>query len=95
MEPDSTAVCAKDLRDAINGCSDDRDPVAAGYRHHPTNSTIYLEAAGHMVVAWMWLEQPMPPPATTMVTSTTQNALRHSTLRLRAAQGRPHSSNCG
>lgn len=30
---------------------------AAGVEATLANATIYLEAAGHVVIAWMWLEQ--------------------------------------
>jgi hypothetical protein len=33
--------------------------VALEHRPHPglANATVYLEAVGHVVVAWIWLEQ--------------------------------------
>jgi butyryl-CoA dehydrogenase len=56
---DSTAAYAQQLRDAVQRLVDvtatlwDAGDVATTL----ANSTIYLEAAGHVVVAWMWLEQ--------------------------------------
>jgi alkylation response protein AidB-like acyl-CoA dehydrogenase len=59
MESDSTAAYAKDLRDASQRLLDVTAILWAAGDIATTlaNSTIYLEAAGHVVVAWMWLEQ--------------------------------------
>jgi alkylation response protein AidB-like acyl-CoA dehydrogenase len=59
MESDSTAAYAKDLRDATQRLVDVTATLWAAGDIATTlaNSTIYLEAAGHVVVAWMWLEQ--------------------------------------
>jgi len=59
MESDSTAAYAKDLHQAVQRLVDVTATVWAAGDIATTlaNSTIYLEAAGHVVVAWMWLEQ--------------------------------------
>src|SRR5258705_5172818 len=59
LESDSTAAYAKDLRDATQRLVDVTATLWAIGDIATTlaNSTIYLEAAGHVVVAWMWLEQ--------------------------------------
>jgi alkylation response protein AidB-like acyl-CoA dehydrogenase len=59
LESDSIAAYAKDLREAVQRLVDvtailwSVDDVATTL----ANSTTYLEAAGHVVMAWMWLEQ--------------------------------------
>jgi alkylation response protein AidB-like acyl-CoA dehydrogenase len=59
LRSDSTAAYAKDLRDAAQRLVDVTATLWAAGDAATTlaNSTIYLEAAGHVVVAWMWLEQ--------------------------------------
>ncbi len=59
MQSDSTAAYAKDMRDAVQRLVDVTATLWAAGDVATTlaNSTIYLEAAGHVVVAWMWLEQ--------------------------------------
>ena len=59
MESDSTAAYAKDLRQAVQRLVDVTATLWAAGDVATTlaNSTVYLEAAGHVVVAWMWLEQ--------------------------------------
>jgi alkylation response protein AidB-like acyl-CoA dehydrogenase len=59
LESDSTAAYAKDLREAVQRLVDVTATLWAAGDIATTlaNSTIYLEAAGHVVVAWMWLEQ--------------------------------------
>jgi len=58
-ESDSTAAYAKDLRQAVQRLVDVTATLWAAGDVATTlaNSTVYLEAAGHVVVAWMWLEQ--------------------------------------
>jgi hypothetical protein len=59
MESDSTARYAEDLRQAVQRLVDVTATLWAAGDIATTlaNSSIYLEAAGHVVVAWMWLEQ--------------------------------------
>jgi alkylation response protein AidB-like acyl-CoA dehydrogenase len=59
QESDSTARYAQQLRDAVQRLVDVTATLWAAGDIATTlaNSTIYLEAAGHIVVAWMWLEQ--------------------------------------
>ena len=59
MECGSTAGYAKDLQRAVQRLVDVTAAVWAAGDVATTlaNSTVYLEAAGHVVVAWMWLEQ--------------------------------------
>jgi alkylation response protein AidB-like acyl-CoA dehydrogenase len=59
LRSDSTAAHAKDLREAWQRLVDVTATLWAAGDVATTlaNSTIYLEAAGHVVVAWMWLEQ--------------------------------------
>ena len=59
LESDSTAAYAKDLREALQRLVDVTATLWAAGDIATTlaNSSIYLEAAGHVVVAWMWLEQ--------------------------------------
>jgi hypothetical protein len=59
MESDSTARYAEDLRQAVQRLVDvtARLWAAGDIATTLANSSIYLEAAGHVVVAWMWLEQ--------------------------------------
>jgi alkylation response protein AidB-like acyl-CoA dehydrogenase len=59
LQADSTAAYANDLRDAAQRLVDVTATLWAAGDVATTlaNSTIYLEAAGHVVVAWMWLEQ--------------------------------------
>jgi butyryl-CoA dehydrogenase len=56
---DGTAAYANDLADALQRLVDVTATLWAAGDAATTlaNSTIYLEAAGHVVVAWMWLEQ--------------------------------------
>ena len=59
MGSDSTAGYAIQLRQALRRLVDTTATLWAAGDIATTlaNSTIYLEAAGHVVVAWMWLEQ--------------------------------------
>jgi alkylation response protein AidB-like acyl-CoA dehydrogenase len=59
LQSDSIADHAMDLRDAAQRLVDVTATLWAAGDIATTlaNSTIYLEAAGHVVVAWMWLEQ--------------------------------------
>jgi butyryl-CoA dehydrogenase len=59
MESDSTAAYAEQLRDALQRLVDVTAKLWAAGDVATTlaNSSIYLEAAGHVVLAWMWLEQ--------------------------------------
>src|SRR5258705_12858575 len=59
LESDSTAAYAKDLRDATQRLVDVTATLWAAGDIATTlaNSSIYLEAAGHVVVSWMWLPQ--------------------------------------
>jgi hypothetical protein len=59
MESASTAGNAKDLQHAVQRLVDVTAALWAAGDVATTlaNSTVYLEAAGHVVVAWMWLEQ--------------------------------------
>jgi alkylation response protein AidB-like acyl-CoA dehydrogenase len=59
MESDSTAGYATDLRQAVQRLVEVTATLWAAGDVATTlaNSSIYLEAAGHVVVAWMWLEQ--------------------------------------
>jgi butyryl-CoA dehydrogenase len=59
LESDSTAAYGKDLREAVKRLVDVTATLwsAGDIATTLANSTIYLEAAGHVVVAWMWLEQ--------------------------------------
>ena len=59
LESDNTTAYAKDLRLAVQRLVDVTATVWAAGDIATTlaNSTSYLEAAGHVVVAWMWLEQ--------------------------------------
>jgi acetyl-CoA dehydrogenase-like protein/acyl-CoA dehydrogenase-like protein len=59
LATDSTAAYAEDLRQAVQRLIDVTAKLWAAGDVATTlaNSTIYLEAAGHVVVAWMWLEQ--------------------------------------
>jgi butyryl-CoA dehydrogenase len=59
LESDSTAAYAKDLREAVQRLVDVTETLwsAGDIATTLANSSIYLEAAGHVVVAWMWLEQ--------------------------------------
>jgi butyryl-CoA dehydrogenase len=59
LESDSTAAYGEDLREAVQRLVDVTATLWAAGDIATTlaNSTIYLEAAGHVVVAWMWLEQ--------------------------------------
>ena len=60
MESDSTAGLREGLAaDAVQRLVDvTASPVGRRRcRHHPGQLVVYLEAAGHVVVAWMWLEQ--------------------------------------
>lgn len=59
LESDNTAAYAKELRAAVQRLVDVTAAVwsAGDIATTLANSTIYLEAAGHVVVAWMWLEQ--------------------------------------
>ncbi|WP_319456458.1 MULTISPECIES: acyl-CoA dehydrogenase [unclassified Mycobacterium] len=59
LESDDTAGYARDLRLAVLRLVDITATLWAAGDVSTTlaNSTIYLEAAGHIVVAWIWLEQ--------------------------------------
>jgi butyryl-CoA dehydrogenase len=59
LESDDTAAYANDLRLAVQRLVDVTATLWAAGDVSTTlaNSTIYLEAAGHIVVAWIWLEQ--------------------------------------
>jgi hypothetical protein len=59
LKSESTAAYGKDLREAVRRLVDVTATLWATGDIATTlaNSTIYLEAAGHVVVAWMWLEQ--------------------------------------
>ncbi|MDT5210027.1 MAG: hypothetical protein QOF67_2442, partial [Mycobacterium sp.] len=59
LEFEGTAAYAKDLREAVQRLVDVTATLwsAGDIATTLANSTIYLEAAGHVVVAWMWLEQ--------------------------------------
>ena len=59
LESDNTAAYANDLRLAVQRLVDVTATLWAAGDVSTTlaNSTIYLEAAGHVVVAWIWLEQ--------------------------------------
>lgn len=59
MESERTAVHAARLRQALQRLFDVTATLWAAGDAASTlaNSTVYLEAAGHVVVAWMWLEQ--------------------------------------
>jgi alkylation response protein AidB-like acyl-CoA dehydrogenase len=59
LQSEGTAAYAKDLRGAVQRLVDVTATLWAAGDVATTlaNSTIYLEAAGHVVVAWMWLEQ--------------------------------------
>jgi alkylation response protein AidB-like acyl-CoA dehydrogenase len=59
LETASTAAYAKNLREAVQRLVDVTATLWAAGDVAATlaNSTVYLEAAGHVVVAWMWLEQ--------------------------------------
>jgi alkylation response protein AidB-like acyl-CoA dehydrogenase len=59
LELKSAAAYAKNLRRAVQRLVDVTETLWAAGDIATTlaNSTIYLEAAGHIVVAWMWLEQ--------------------------------------
>jgi alkylation response protein AidB-like acyl-CoA dehydrogenase len=59
MASESTAEYAQELRQAVQRLVDVTAKLWAAGDVATTlaNSTIYLEAAGHVVVAWMWLEQ--------------------------------------
>ncbi len=59
LETESTAAYAKNLREAVQRLVDVTATLWAAGDVAATlaNSTVYLEAAGHVVVAWMWLEQ--------------------------------------
>jgi alkylation response protein AidB-like acyl-CoA dehydrogenase len=59
LEFNSTAGYAQQLRAAVQRLVDVTATLWAAGDIATTlaNSTIYLEAAGHVVVAWMWLEQ--------------------------------------
>jgi len=61
LESESTAGYAKDLRQAVQRLVDVTATLWAAGDIATTlaNSSVYLEAAGHVVVAWMWLEQLM------------------------------------
>jgi alkylation response protein AidB-like acyl-CoA dehydrogenase len=56
---DGTSAYANDLAEAVQRLVDVTATLWAAGDVATTlaNSTIYLEAAGHVVVAWMWLEQ--------------------------------------
>ncbi|HTI77635.1 MAG TPA: acyl-CoA dehydrogenase [Mycobacterium sp.] len=59
LQSDSTAGYAEQLRQAVQRLVDVTATLWAAGDIATTlaNSTAYLEAAGHVVVAWMWLEQ--------------------------------------
>jgi alkylation response protein AidB-like acyl-CoA dehydrogenase len=59
LKSEDTAVYAKDLRHAVQRLVDVTAKLwsAGDIATTLANSTVYLEAAGHVVVAWMWLEQ--------------------------------------
>jgi butyryl-CoA dehydrogenase len=59
LESDSTAAYAKGLREALQRLVDVTATLwsVGDVATTLANSTIYLEAAGHVVMAWMWLEQ--------------------------------------
>jgi butyryl-CoA dehydrogenase len=59
LQSDSTAGYAEQLRRAVQRLVDVTATLWAAGDVAVTlaNSTAYLEAAGHVVVAWMWLEQ--------------------------------------
>jgi len=59
LQSSHTAVYAGELRQAMRRLSEVTEALwaAADIATTLANSTIYLEAAGHVVVAWMWLEQ--------------------------------------
>jgi butyryl-CoA dehydrogenase len=59
LETATTAAYAKNLREAVQRLVDVTATLWAAGDVAATlaNSTVYLEAAGHVVVAWMWLEQ--------------------------------------
>jgi alkylation response protein AidB-like acyl-CoA dehydrogenase len=59
LESDDTAAYANDLRLAVQRLVDVTATLWAAGDVSTTlaNSTIYLEAAGHIVMAWIWLEQ--------------------------------------
>jgi butyryl-CoA dehydrogenase len=59
LETASTQAYAKNLREAVQRLVDVTATLWAAGDVAATlaNSTVYLEAAGHVVVAWMWLEQ--------------------------------------
>ena len=59
LKTESTAGYAKQLREAVQRLVDVTATLWAAGDVATTlaNSTVYLEAAGHVVLAWMWLEQ--------------------------------------
>jgi alkylation response protein AidB-like acyl-CoA dehydrogenase len=59
LETASTEAYAKNLREAVQRLVDVTATLwsAGDVAATLANSTVYLEAAGHVVVAWMWLEQ--------------------------------------
>jgi len=59
LKSDSTAAYAQDLHEAVRQLVDVTAALwgAGDIATTLANSTIYLEAAGHVVMAWIWLEQ--------------------------------------
>ena len=73
-----------------------RDPVGGGRRRRPPSPTRRSTSRrpGHVVVAWMWLEQLIAAGDNTRATSTTANALRHSTSSPTSCRRSGRSSTC-
>jgi alkylation response protein AidB-like acyl-CoA dehydrogenase len=59
LKTESTAGYAQQLREAVQRLVDVTETLWAAGDVATTlaNSTVYLEATGHVVMAWMWLEQ--------------------------------------
>jgi len=97
MGSESSAPYAKQLRHAVQRLVDVTATLWAAGDIATTlaNSTIYLEAAGHVVVAWIWLEQLIA--ASDHQGDFYDGKTRCGTvlLRLRAAEGGPAVRSAG
>ena len=58
------------------------------------NASVYLEAVGHVVVAWIWLEQLLAAHGRRRATSTTASARPPATSSATSCRGPARSSTC-
>jgi butyryl-CoA dehydrogenase len=85
---DALAAAAQRVEHTTVSLWKDGDPGAA-----LTNATVYLEAVGHVVLAWIWLEQAVAAQARPAI-SMTVSALPRNTSSTTNSLRRPRSSTC-